>query len=253
MKREKGAEQVIAILTGYGINADKELGEAFTAAGGSVEFVHLRDLIDDPSMLESFRILAFPGGFSFGDHIGSGTILGHMVKNHLQDAVTRLIQRDGLVLGICNGFQTLVKMGLLPNTQGDWTNEASLISNESGLFIDDWVGLTVNTLNPSPWIRNLPDFDCPIRHGEGKFIYAGMNAELKELPKELVAFRYQNNPNGSQDDIAGITDPSGRVLGMMPHPEAFIRGEQHPLRLKTSQGAGLSLFRNAVAYVSPGK
>lgn len=240
---------MIAILTGYGINADKELGEAFTAAGGTVEFIHLRDLIENPDTLEAFRILAFPGGFSFGDHIGSGTILGHMVKNHLYHAINRLIHQDGLVLGVCNGFQTLVKMGLLPNTRGDWKNEASLISNDNGCFIDDWVGLTVNSLNPSPWIRNLPNFECPIRHGEGKFIYSG----IQTFPDELVAFRYQNNPNGSHMDIAGITDPSGRVLGMMPHPEAFIRGEQHPRRLKTPEGAGLALFHNAVAYISMGK
>jgi phosphoribosylformylglycinamidine synthase I len=239
---------MIAILTGHGINADRELAAAFTAAGGKTEFVHVNDLIDEPGRLKKFRLLAFPGGFSFGDHIGSGTILAHIVRNHLQPAIREFLAAGNLILGICNGFQTLAKMGLLPNTDGSWKNEVSLIHNEGGCFIDSWVHLRVNPANSSPWTAGLEDFDCPIRHGEGQFIPG--QALLSSFPQELIAFRYRENPNGSFMDIAGITDVSGQVLGMMPHPEAFIRSDQHPRRRDGIAPAGIRIFENAVNYLS---
>lgn len=238
------------IITGHGINAERELATAFQAAGDSTEFIHLNDLIDQPETIHRYAILAFPGGFSFGDHIGSGTILAHIVRNHLKDELVKFLDAGKLIIGICNGFQTLVKMGLLPNTRGDWNNEASLVHNAGGCFIDSWVNLKINKGNSSPWLAGLDDFDCPIRHGEGQFIPGRDLAE--DFPGELIAFSYRENPNGSFRNIAGITDPGGQVLGMMPHPEAFIRPEQHPLRRETSasrkDAPGLRIFENAVKY-----
>ncbi len=236
---------MVAILTGYGINADKELATAFQLAGAETEFIHLGDCMENPALLKNKGVIAFPGGFSFGDHIGSGTILAHIVRNHFKSCIQEHLEAGGLILGICNGFQALVKMGLLPNTKGDWSNEASLIHNPGGRFMDKWVALRVNADNSSPWIRGLEDFDCPVRHGEGQFI---PSAELRQsFPENQIAFMYKTNPNGSFMDIAGISDSDGRVLGLMPHPEAFLRAEQHPVAAEC--GLGLKLFQNAVKYL----
>lgn len=238
---------MVGILTGFGINAEGELARAFQAVGESCKFIHLNDLLESPGQIEKYEILAFPGGFSFGDHVGSGTILAHQIKSKLQGELKKFVADGKLIIGICNGFQTLVKIGLLPNIDGTWKNQASLIHNNSGCFIDKWVNLKINRANPSPWLMGLEDFDCPIRHGEGQFILA---PELQSgLPEEQIAFRYRDNPNGSFDDIAGITDPSGQVLGLMPHPEAFMRSEQHPFGNQNKRAAGLEIFRNAVNYL----
>ncbi len=242
----------VGILTGFGINADLELGQAFEMAGAIPQFLPLTSLIEDARALAGVQVLAFPGGFSFGDHLGSGRVFGQMVKSRLKDEVDALIARGGLVLGICNGFQTLVKMGLLPNIEGNWTPTVSLITNDHGLFQDKWVKVRYNDKSVSPWLRGLQEADLPIRHGEGRFVTLNeqVRKDLKE--RQLIALTYENeNPNGSQDNIAGITDPTGRVFGLMPHPEAFTSRFLHPLwrRRREVGPLGLKVFENAVDYL----
>ena len=268
------------ILTGYGINADKELAQAFELAGAQAQLVHLHDVFENPSIMKDWSIVAFPGGFSFGDHLGSGKVLSHQVKIRMGEQLAGHISRGGLVLGICNGFQTLVKMGLLPDLNQSMEPQVSLIHNDSGTFIDRWVGLRVNRNNPSPWLTNLGDtsghLEYPIRHGEGKFIFLDEEIRRTVHNRNLVAFTYHgpagnaaaaghnntaghnkfsdqpDNPNGSTDHIAGITDTTGRVLGLMPHPEAFLRAHQHPKwtrELIKEPTPGLQLIQNGVRAV----
>lgn len=241
----------VGILTGFGINADVELARAFELAGAHAELLPVTTLVDEPQKLKNLQILGFPGGFSFGDHLGSGRVLAQLVRQRLKDDLAAFTDRGGLVLGVCNGFQTLVKMGILPNLKGDWTPETTLIGNDIGCFQDRWVGVSYNTNNPSPWIRGLGDADLPIRHGEGRFQVADP-AILKTLhDKNLVAVTYRGaNPNGAVDGIAGITDPTGRIFGLMPHPEAFVTRLNHPLwRRRTDVGPlGLKVFQNSVDY-----
>lgn len=241
----------VCILAGYGINADRELGRAFELAGAVAEFVHVEDLRSGQENLDRFNILAFPGGFSFGDHLGSGKVLSHIVRKSLRPQIEALHNRGGLILGICNGFQTLAKMGILPDSRGDWTQEISLIHNEGGHFIDRWVALDANRSNKSPWLKGINSMFVPIRHGEGRMVVA--DDEVSDLLEKhnLVAFTHTGGaPNGSYRDIAGITDISGRILGMMPHPECFQVEEQRPDGAgKGKIPEGLALFVNAVAFV----
>jgi len=256
------------ILTGYGINADRELGEAFRLAGGNPELVHAADVLENPACLASFDILAFPGGFSFGDHLGSGKVMAYLVKSRLKKELQAFVRDGKLILGICNGFQILVKMGILPNLSGDFTQEVSLIHNDSGLFTDQWVPVKYNAQNASPWIKGLSPTRYPIRHGEGRFITASPQMAKMIMDNNLAALFYDGmNPNGSQMNIAGITDSTGRILGMMPHPEAYLFAENHPLWTRDvnppprstaeiplrHDALGLKLFENAVAYFRSGR
>jgi len=239
----------VGILTGFGINADVELAQAFELVGAKVTMLPVTSLIDEPYRLKGLQILGFPGGFSFGDHLGSGRVLGQLIKQRLKDDLASFVERGGLVLGVCNGFQTLAKMGILPNLQGDWTPETTLIGNDVGVFQDRWVEVTYNCKNLSPWIRGLGEGDLPIRHGEGRFQVADPDV-LKNLHQQnLVALTYRgSNPNGATDAIAGITDPTGRIFGLMPHPEAFVNRCNHPLwrRRKDVGAMGLKVFQNGI-------
>ena len=184
--------------------------------------------------------------------------LAGLVRRWLREPLQQFVQAGGLVLGVCNGFQVLVKAGLLPNLAGDWTPAVSLIHNRSGRFEDRWVNLEFPP-SASPWTRDMPALEAPVRHGEGNFVCAP--AVMRELEaRQLVAVSYArrdggpgpvdypDNPNGSLQDIAGICDPSGRVLGLMPHPEAFMEPVNHPrwTRQHVPAGAGLELLRNGV-------
>jgi len=240
------------LLTGYGINAEEELGRAFERAGSIVRYIHLHDVVTQPAELSRAGIIAIPGGFSYGDHLGSGKVLASLLASRLRAALASVVKRGGLVLGICNGFQVLAKMGMLPNLSGTWSRQVSLIHNESGAFIDSWVRLAANSRNRSPWLAGIGEIELPIRHGEGRFVTSDPEVLRALNERELVAFRYDgNNPNGSQDDIAGITDTTGRVLGMMPHPEAYLARENHPRWTREHDVAGgfELLFQNAVAHV----
>ena len=145
----------VGILTGFGINADVELAQAFVLAGAEAELIPVTSLVEEPWRLKDLQILGFPGGFSFGDHLGSGRVLAQLVKQRLKDDLAAFTDRGGLVLGVCNGFQTLVKMGILPNLNGDWTPETTLIANDGGTFQDRWVRVSYNPANPIPWFQGL--------------------------------------------------------------------------------------------------
>ncbi len=251
-RREKSPR--VALLTGLGINADRELAAAFAESGALVEPIHVNALLESPRIFERVQIVALPGGFSYGDHVGSGIMLAHRLAS-LRESFDNHVARGGLVLGICNGFQVLVKMGLLPNASGDWSRTASLVHNKHGVFEDSWVTVRREERCTSPWLDGVGELDVPIRHGEGRFVAAG-EAALDALERDgQIALRYYGrNPNGSSRDVAGIVDPTGRVLGMMPHPEAFLMRENHPhWRSRTGSGAqrdGLIFFENAVRWAA---
>ncbi len=241
------------VVTGFGVNADGELALAFEMAGAQAARVHERDLADDPGLLERFQILAFPGGFSFGDHLGSGKVFATLFRRSLGESLERFTSRGGLVIGICNGFQALVKMGFLPDLSGSHAQEVSLIHNDSGKFEDRWVRVRFEPGCPCRWTGGLGEMDLPVRHGEGKFVVESPEVLSAIRSKGLAALRYTgegypDDPNGSVDHIAGICDPTGRVFGLMPHPEAFLYPENHPewTAGQIAEGAGLAIFRNGV-------
>ncbi len=247
----------VCVITGFGINADAELARAFEMAGAEAVRTHVADLIDKPELLPGFRILAFPGGFSFGDHLGSGKVFATLFRRSLGRQMTRFLADGGLAIGICNGFQVLVKMGLLPDASGAGRQEVSLVHNDSGRYEDRWVKVRFEPGSRCLWTRGLREMDVPVRHGEGKFI-TGAPGQMAELEQGgLIALRYASrsggeprypeDPNGSEGHVAGICDPSGRVLGLMPHPEAFIRSQNHPdWTARSVEPDGLQIFRNGV-------
>ena len=258
----RSARPRVCVVTGYGINADEELALAFERAGGRAERVHVRDLIDTPGLVARYRILAFPGGFSFGDHLGSGKVFATLFNRSLGAAMPGFVKAGGLVIGICNGFQVLVKAGLLPNEAGVSRQEVSLIHNLSGRFEDRWVRVRFQSAGRCAWTRGLADMEMPVRHGEGRFVAGSPHALAGLAARGLVAARYvardggepsyPEDPNGSDGHVAGICDPTGRVFGLMPHPEAFLHGENHPewTAREVTTGDGLRLFVNGVRAAS---
>jgi phosphoribosylformylglycinamidine (FGAM) synthase-like amidotransferase family enzyme len=258
------AEVKACVVVGFGINADEELALAFSLAGAAAERVHVADLIEEPRRLRAYRILAFPGGFSFGDHLGSGKVFALLFKRNLGEALREFVDGGGLVIGVCNGFQILVKMGLLPDLAGDFRQEVSLIHNDSGKYEDRWVRLSFAGESPCLWTRGLSFMDAPVRHGEGKLVTgapetlaaleAGGLAAVRYVSRNSGPVLYPDNPNGSSADIAGLCDRTGRTFGLMPHPEAFLFRENHPDWTRGSDGpkgesygAGLAIFRAGVA------
>lgn len=253
-KRPAAAKAVpVIVFSGYGINAECELADAFREAGARVDIRHIGDLAAQPWLLDAYQIVGFPGGFSFGDHLGSGKVLASMVRAHLRPALEQLVERGGLVIGICNGFQILVKSGMLPNLEDNWKPEVSLIHNDSGRFEDSWVRCTVNPAASRAWLRSLSELELPIRHGEGRFVYRDEETRHRIRQAGVIALRYQDrNPSQSADDVAGITDATGRILGLMPHPEAFRTPLHHPrwTRGAAAEPTGLAIFRNGVQFAA---
>lgn len=254
----------VLVLTGYGINCDIETQHAFKLAGADAERVHLTDLINGTKKLADFHILAFPGGFSFGDDIASGKVLANMIKYNLGRQIQEFIDAEKLVVGICNGFQAMVKMGLLPAFDGDYrTQDVTLTFNDSGRFEDRWVHLSGNKNSKCVFTKGVEEIHLPVRHGEGKFVAKNQQALARLKKNNQIVFQYvdkdgslagyPHNPNGSIDNIAAICDETGRVFGMMPHPEAFQHRTNHPSWTRVElpeEGAGVAIFRNAVEYVS---
>ena len=260
---EESVEVRALILSGFGINCEAETQTAFERAGAQATRIHLNDLIESPQLLRERHILAIPGGFSFGDDVASGKIFANRLRNRLGEDIKDFVADGKLVIGICNGFQVMVKMGLLPFFDGEFVQDVTLTHNDSGRFDDRWITTRVDPATRCIWLKGIETLEMPVRHGEGKFI-ARDDATLDRLrAKGQVALRYAApdgtpaggafpaNPNGSVDDIAGICDPTGRIFGLMPHPEAYLEPTNHPRWTREPQhaeGAGLRLFRNAVEY-----
>jgi phosphoribosylformylglycinamidine synthase len=266
----------VIVLAGYGQNCDYETAHAFEAAGALATRVHINSLIDGTVDPDDFQIMAFGGGFSWGDDHGAGVIQAIRLKTNVGDKILSFIEKGKLVIGICNGFQTLANLGLLPGIGNDYrTRSVALTFNDCGNFRDQWVDLKVNEQSPCVFTRGMTSAEFPVRHGEGKF-YAESSVlqTLKNNNQIVLQYADKNgspargafpqNPNGSVDDIAGICDETGRIFGLMPHPEAFIRMTNHPdwTRKKAAMRKegkdldmnsvtdGLKLFKNAVDYIS---
>jgi len=257
----------VCVLRTAGTNCDQETAFAFRKVGATPRLLHINYLIDHPKSLHEYAILAIPGGFTYGDDVAAGKILANELRCKLIEDILSFIREGKLIIGICNGFQVLVKAGLLPGGS-DLKQEASLIINDSGKFEDRWVYLRTKYQVPSTkknkcvWTRDLPEMIyLPVAHGEGKFVTVA-EPVLKRLRRNqqiVVQYcdekaklaDYPYNPNGSQDNIAGICDETGRVFGLMPHPERHVGFLQHPRwrQAKTKEaGEGLQIFKNGVAY-----
>ncbi len=270
------ASHVKAIVTtGYGTNCEMEMAHACKVAGAEqVDIVHLSDILDGSVRITDYHFLNLPGGFLDGDNLGAAQAGAHRLrhaliagtKERLMDQILDFVQNGGLILGVCNGFQLMVKTGLLPGLGGNYENRVvSLTHNDSGRFEDRWIICRTNPSSPCVYTKGIDTIEMPVRHGEGKFV--GLNNEIIDtLDKEnLIAVQYIDpvskeptqdypmNPNGSVLSIAGICDPTGRLMGLMPHPEAYHHFTNHPQWTRkmfdSEEGAGIALFRNAVRYI----
>jgi len=243
----KSKKPKVLILRTAGTNCDEETAFAFEKAGAAAELVHINEFIRGNKKMSAYQIMAIPGGFSYGDDIASGKILANQLRFELKQEVDRFIKSGKLIIGICNGFQVLVKSGLLPAIEAQGEIESTLTQNDSGKFQDEWVYLKSAKDNRCIWTQNIPEtIYLPIAHGEGRFVPKDEKTLKKLWENNQVVLQYVNNPNGSVDDIAGICDPTGRVFGLMPHPERYISIEQHPKRIE--EAGGLQIFKNAVEY-----
>jgi phosphoribosylformylglycinamidine synthase len=258
------------IITGYGLNCEAESRFAWEQAGADTDLVHLRDLLEKPARLHEAQVLMFIGGFSFGDHMGSGHVFAARLRHHLCEDLQTFIDAGKLVLGVCNGFQIMAKLGLLPGLDGEFfSTRVALIQNDVGAFQNRWVHVRYEENSPSVFTKGLGVMPLPIRHGEGKLFTPDKELLARIEDEHCVACRYVDpatgepamafplNPNGSLNAIAGLNDPSGRILGMMPHPEAFLFPQNHPQwdaqkvdGKLPEYGDGLKLFRNAVGYLA---
>jgi phosphoribosylformylglycinamidine synthase len=254
------------VLTGLGLNCEAETEAAFRMAGATPERVHLLDLLDGTAKrrLADYPVLAFIGGFAFGDHLGAGFVFANKIRYRLYDQLLEFIERGGMSLGVCNGFQTMTRLGLLPGLDGDYkTPLATLGPNDRPGYRDAWVSLGFEPESPCVWTRGIERMELPARHGEGKFQAAPEVLSRLAEGGQVVA-RYVDasgkpteewpmNPNGSPGGIAGVCDPSGRLFGLMPHPDAYLYPFHHPTwtRRRTAgavetEGAGMKIFRNGV-------
>jgi len=261
------------VLSGFGLNCDNETIYAFELAGATAVRVHINELINGNVSPTDFQIMVFIGGFSWGDDHGAGVIQAVRLKNNIGDKILEFIEKENLVLGICNGFQTLVNLGLLPGFDNDYkTRSVALTFNDCGNFRDQWVNLKVNSSTPCIFTEGLDNVELPVRHGEGKFYTDDFTLNrLKDNNQVVLQYTTKNgvpakgcfpdNPNGSIFDIAGICDPTGRIFGLMPHPEAFHHPTSHPDWTQRKEVAkrsnndwmdsvtsGLIFFQNAVNY-----
>ena len=256
----------VLILRAAGINCDEETAHAFRLAGAArVDPVHINAFIQGRRSLSEYDVLVLSGGFSYGDDLSGGKVLANEMQCKLMDDVESFIGEGKLILGICNGFQVLVKMGLLPQTKpGGRRQEATVFYNDSGKFECRWVHLRRNPDSPCVFTRNMPEtIYIPVANGEGKVMLASEDVRERLGPGGHIALRYVNppwvgggaaeypwSPNGSVDAIAGICDATGRIFGLMPHPERYTHPTHHPrwTREGCKEPDGLHIFRNAVEY-----
>ncbi len=267
----------VLILRAPGVNCDQETAYAFEKAGATTERLHVNRLLENPSLFEQFQVLCLPGGFCYGDDIASGRILANQLHHHLSDRLMAFRDAGKLVLGICNGFQVLIKTGLLFPITDDQQPLATLTWNACGRFQDRWVKLETDPRSKCVFLRDIQSVYIPVAHAEGRFVTkdaatlraldeAGQLA-LRYAPQDATPWggnaplydengilAYPANPNGAMANVAGMCDETGRVLGLMPHPERHISPTQHPRWTRETpgnlpaEGDGLQLFRNAVEY-----
>lgn len=262
------AEANVLVITGYGVNSHRETAHAATLAGADrVDMLHFADIALDSALLLKYGLIVFPGGFLDGDDLGAAQAaamrwryLSDRSGKRLLDTLREFLAGGGLLLGICNGFQLLVKLGILPGFDGQFRREVSLAHNDSGRYEDRWVKLRVNHACACVFTKGLPNLYIPVRHGEGRLVASG-ECLARIRADNLIALQYAEpdgeptqeypfNPNGSPDAIAGLTDPSGHVLGLMPHPEAFHHVTNHPAWTRAElDPPGTMLFVNAVRYL----
>jgi phosphoribosylformylglycinamidine synthase subunit PurQ / glutaminase len=273
----------VCVLRAPGTNCDVETAFAFETAGGRPERVHLFRLLERPELLDDFQIVCVPGGFSYGDDIGAGVIFSRQLRGRLGESLSRFLAADKLMLGICNGFQVLLKAGILPggagsSPQSDEQHEsnpppdATLTWNLNGKYTAVWVSLQVES-STNVFLRGIKKIELPVAHAEGRIVVrspqviqtwrdrAQIVLTYRPIPNEEepvsgsdgdALLPFPDNPNGSIANIAGLGDPTGRILGLMPHPERFLHSTQHPQWTRrprqSGPGAGLKVFQNAVAY-----
>ena len=246
------------VLRAPGMNCDVETAFAFQQAGAEAELVHVNRLIGHERKISDYQILVIPGGFTYGDDLGAGKVLANEIGLKLGEDIAGFVESGGLILGICNGFQVMLKAGILPESGIDANTEVTLDNNDSGKFECRWVHLEANQNSNCVFTKGIESMYLPVAHGEGKLVAADdalskMNVALyytDESGSREAGYPY--NPNGSIKNIAGICDASGRVFALMPHPERHIRGTQHPqwTRLGAKKyGDGLQIFVNAVRWV----
>ncbi|HEY9676889.1 MAG TPA: phosphoribosylformylglycinamidine synthase subunit PurQ [Drouetiella sp.] len=259
---------VAIVLCGDGINCDAETSWALSLSGFEPSPVHVSDLLTNPGTLEQSQMLVIPGGFSYGDEIASGKVLALKLKERLRDALYSYIDKGNLVMGICNGFQVLVQLGLLPFSGENDPRIVSLVRNTQMRFVNKWVRLQVFPDVNHRFFTSLREIELPIRHGEGRLALEPLEAEaiesVEQTVRRLAPLRYVDEINGSFDKIAALSNPAGNVLGLMPHPEAFVRWTQNPAwtqrqiaikHFDRSQAIaeiphGLAIFSNAAASLN---
>jgi phosphoribosylformylglycinamidine synthase I len=243
------------ILHAPGTNCDMETAFSFEQAGSQVDIAHVYELIRRQKLLSDYQIMVIPGGFTYGDDISAGKILANELRLKLGEEIQQFVKDGRLILGICNGFQVLVKAGILAAVTAETNHTLTLAGNDSGRFECRWVYLRVNETSPCIFTHGISSMYLPVAHGEGKVVaspgtvnialsYADATGDIKA--------GYPYNPNGSMDNIAGICDASGRIFALMPHPERFIRWTQHPRWTRGPRkeyGDGFHIFSNAVNWV----
>jgi phosphoribosylformylglycinamidine synthase I len=261
------AQPNVLILRAPGTNCDEETAFAFQKAGAKAELVHVNRLLENPALFSRFQILCIPGGFSYGDDVAAGRILANQIQHHLAEQLAEFKAAEKLVLGICNGFQVLIKSGILLQPDPQQGPQATLTWNDSGKFEDRWVRLKVDGAK-SIFLSGIEAMYLPVAHAEGKFVPRDQEVldELKSAGQLVLRYQrlhgsgdggtsepvpYPDNPNGSVGETAGVCDPTGRVLGLMPHPERHIDPTQHPRWTRGEAGEvgdGMKVFTNAVEY-----
>lgn len=258
------------IIAGYGLNCEEETAFAFMQNGFEAHIRHINDLAETPEELNDIQVLCIPGGFSYGDDTGSGNAFAQKMRLTLWDHLKTFISRDTLTLGICNGCQILTNLGLIPGLKQNYGERLVAVThNENARYQCRWVDIKAETENQSPWLQNIRDMHIPVAHGEGRFL---MDKNVLQKIQNQIAFRYvtpdgkgangkfPHNPNGSVDDIAAMTDESGKILAIMPHPErgmfTWQRDDYHQLKDQAQRentplqdrADGMTLFENAARY-----
>jgi len=251
------SEVGVAILHAPGTNCDAETAFAFQQAGAVPSLIHIGELIRREKRLFDYQVMVIPGGFTYGDDISAGKVLANELRVKLGEDVERFVERGGLVLGICNGFQVLVKAGVLPKLSNSSSPPLTLAANDSGRFECRWVHLSVNRKSPCVFTKGINHMYLPVAHGEGKVVVGSealpcLNIVLYYTDEHGdTKAGYPHNPNGSVANIAGICDVSGRIFALMPHPERYIRRTQHPQwtrEVAGKYGDGFQIFANAVRW-----